>query len=204
MATRGRPRAFDRDKALRAALDVFRERGYEGTTLPDLQKAMGGLAPPSFYAAFKSKEDLFLEAVELYVESMGSRPARALESGATTRASVEALLNEAVSTFAARGEPKGCLVILGSLNIESAAIRAKLEPMRRALPNMLEARIKKGIKDGDVPKGTNVAAIASFYTTVVHGLALRARDETTRDDLAATVHGAMSAWTPLVTTKTRK
>src|SRR5688572_6264894 len=134
MATRGRPRAFDREKALRAALDVFRERGYEATTLPQLQKAMGGLAPPSFYAAFKSKEHLFFEALELYTESFGSRPARALESGATARAGIEGLLNEAVETFNARGEPKGCLVLLSAMNCFTPAVQARLKPMRTRLP----------------------------------------------------------------------
>jgi AcrR family transcriptional regulator len=196
MATRGRPRAFDREKALRAALDVFRERGYEATTLPQLQKVMGGLAPPSFYAAFKSKEALFLEALELYAESMGSRPRRALEGGATAQAGVEGLLNEAIETFGARGEPKGCLVILGSMNCFSPVPQARLREMRSRLPAFIEARIRRGIREGDVPKGADVKAMAAFYTSVVHGIALRARDEATRDELKATLRGAMSAWAP--------
>ena len=55
MAVRGRPRTFDREQALRSALEVFWERGYDGATLEELQAAMGGIAPPSFYAAFRSK-----------------------------------------------------------------------------------------------------------------------------------------------------
>jgi AcrR family transcriptional regulator len=199
MATRGRPRAFDREQALRAALDVFRERGYEATTLPHLQKVMGGLAPPSFYAAFKSKQQLFLEALALYADNFGSRPARALESGATARAGIEGLITEAVETFSARGEPKGCLVILGTLNCSDSSVQARLKVMRRQLPTFIEARIRRGIRDGDVPKGADVEAMTAFYTTVVHGIALRSRDEASREDLLATVRGAMGAWDSFLT-----
>jgi AcrR family transcriptional regulator len=55
MATRGRPRTFDRDDALRRAMTVFWARGYEGATLDELKEAMGGITSPSFYAAFGSK-----------------------------------------------------------------------------------------------------------------------------------------------------
>ncbi|MFO6383968.1 TetR family transcriptional regulator, partial [Pseudomonas aeruginosa] len=51
MATRGRPRAFDRDTALQRAMDVFWVRGYEGASLAALTEAME-IRPPSLYAAF--------------------------------------------------------------------------------------------------------------------------------------------------------
>ena len=73
MARRRSPRGFDREEALRRAMDVFWSLGYEGATLTDLQEAMGGITAPSFYAAFGSKENLFREAVELYIETHASR-----------------------------------------------------------------------------------------------------------------------------------
>ena len=66
MAKRGRPAGFDRAEALRHAMELFWARGYEGATLGDLQAAMGGISPPSFYHAFGSKEELFKEVAELY------------------------------------------------------------------------------------------------------------------------------------------
>ena len=64
-AVRGRPREFDVEEALAAALHVFWEKGYEGASLTDLTEAMG-ITRPSLYAAFGNKEDLFKRALDLY------------------------------------------------------------------------------------------------------------------------------------------
>src|SRR5688572_6810389 len=64
-AKRGRPRAFDAEKALDAALEVFWRKGYEGTSLPDLTKAMA-INRPSLYAAFGNKEQLFRRVLDRY------------------------------------------------------------------------------------------------------------------------------------------
>ena len=63
----GRPRAFDLETALDRALQVFWRKGYEGTSLSDLTKAMG-INRPSLYAAFGNKEALFRKALDRYAE----------------------------------------------------------------------------------------------------------------------------------------
>src|SRR5437868_11723100 len=93
---RGRPRSFDRQEALCAALRVFREHGYEGTSMTDLQEALGGLSPPSIYAAFGSKEQLFKEATDLYHTKLRAAAGRAMAEVTTTKAAVEAMLRCAV------------------------------------------------------------------------------------------------------------
>src|SRR4051812_10311305 len=63
----GRPRGFDEDSALEAAMRVFWEKSYEGATLTDLTKAMG-INRSSMYAAFGDKEALFHLVMERYRE----------------------------------------------------------------------------------------------------------------------------------------
>src|SRR6187402_395278 len=72
MSQRGRPRTFDRDAAIVSAMHLFWEHGYESTSLSQLKAAIGeGISAPSFYAAFESKEALYKEALERYMEIYG-------------------------------------------------------------------------------------------------------------------------------------
>ena len=73
-------------------MELFWARGYEGATLDDLQAAMGGISPPSFYHAFGSKEALFKEVAELYIASVCGPPVRAMEEARTAREGIEAML----------------------------------------------------------------------------------------------------------------
>ena len=61
----GRPRAFDAEKALDRAMQVFWRKGYLGTSLSDLTDAMG-INRPSLYAAFGNKKSLFRKALDRY------------------------------------------------------------------------------------------------------------------------------------------
>src|SRR5580693_10016296 len=64
---RGRPAAFDRAVALQAAMKLFWERGYEGTSFDNLISAMG-ISASSFYNSFGSKEALYCEATQAYLD----------------------------------------------------------------------------------------------------------------------------------------
>src|SRR5919112_1807947 len=98
MAERGRPRAFDRSAALRRAMEVFWQCGYEGASLGDLTAAMG-INRPSLYAAFGCKEALFREAVALYDAEEGAEADRALRECRTAREAIEAVLRDKARTY---------------------------------------------------------------------------------------------------------
>lgn len=196
----GRPLSFDREEALRRAMDLFWAVGYEGATLEDLQTAMGGLSAPSLYNAFGSKEELFEAAVDLYAAEVGGPRLAALERAPTAKAGVAAMLTAAVEIFTLPGRPKGCLIATGAARCSRAgqAAQAYLESLRRRAPEPIRARLARGVAEGDVPEGADLDAITAFYATVVQGLALRAGDGVGRAALDAAVAGAMAAWEPLI------
>lgn len=196
MSKRGRPRSFDRDEALRQAMEVFWEKGYEGASLDDLQAAMGGINPPSFYAAFGSKEQLFLEAIRLYTETVGAKPMRVLMEEPTARGGVEAMLRESAAVFSGHGTPRGCLLVLGAINCTPAGrnIQEHMSGYRAQTPVVIRQRLKRAMAEGDLPAALDPEPLASFYAAVLMGLSIRARDGATRGELDRAIDCAMAAW----------
>ncbi|SFB65105.1 transcriptional regulator, TetR family [Rhizobium sp. NFR07] len=197
-AKRGRPMSFDREEALEQAMGVFWRKGYIGTSMNDLTAAMG-IASPSLYAAFGSKEKLYHEALNHYVSLHQEAVARIMEMP-TARESVEGLLRNAVSAFSRTSFPSGCMLeqTAGEAGDLSPEIDVSLSNLRAANDANFLSRLRKGIEDGDVAACTDASAVAAFYATVRKGLSLSARGGTGTDELNTVVTSAMKAWPKLI------
>lgn len=200
MAQRGRPRSFDRTMALRQAMEVFWQKGYDNASMADLTAAMG-LNPPSLYAAFGSKEGLFREAVVLYAETEGSGIWEGISAAPTARAAMAHLLEATALAYTSGTRPRGCLIVLGAPQAECAspAIREDLKGRRLDGVRILKERLERAVTEGELPDHVDCAAIANFYATVQHGMSIRARDGASREMLLSVAGGAMAAWDRLAT-----
>lgn len=199
MATRGRPRTFDPDTALRQALDLFWERGYEGTSLNDLAEGMG-IASASIYACFGSKEDLFRKVMMLYGTTSGEPPRRALREQPTACAAIHEMLRATADEITRPDTPHYCMLILAAPTgaVENHAIREFLADLRRDMFTAIKDRLARGVTDGDLTaSAAGLDAIARYYTTVVQGLSIQARDGADRGELEAVITCAMAAWDTL-------
>ena len=169
----GRPRAFDTEKALAAALGVFWRKGYEGTSLPDLTEAMG-INRPSLYAAFGNKEELFRKALDSYVEQSEASFREAFKAP-TARATVELIFQNLIAKTNCPKGQGGCFLVQTGLSTSDAAspIRDELCRRRAKTETMLKERFTRAITEGDLPKQTNAAELASYINTVIQGIAVR-------------------------------
>lgn len=199
MAIRGRPRAFEPDVALRRAMEVFWEHGYEGASMAELTRAMG-INSPSLYATFGGKERLFKSAVELYGNEVGAITFQALDGKPTAREAVAAMLLDNVVAFTEPGHPRGCMIVLAANNCtpQNESVRQYLAGLRSRVLAAIKHRLDAGVVAGELPAGTDTSALAMFYATVHSGLSIQARDGHSRKRLRGAAEAAMAAWDTLV------
>src|ERR1700712_5295162 len=167
----GRPRSFDRDVALAAALEQFWRTGYEETSVAMLTSAMG-VTPPSLYAAFGDKHRLFEEASALYFR----RALAAVDSAATlptAQQAVARMLDDTAHAHTDAATPAGCLMLT----------EPRLEAQREVLHQRIKDRLDRGVRDGDLAPTTHTDHLASFLVAVMRGMSGRARDGGTLEDL---------------------
>ncbi|MFB4250857.1 TetR/AcrR family transcriptional regulator [Pseudomonas idahonensis] len=172
----GRPREFDRNQALRQALELFWARGFETTSMADLVAALG-IASARIYAAFGSKEALFREAIELYESHEGGFADQALGE-ASAYVAIERMLKEAVALYTRAGHPQGCMVVSSAVNCSSDndSVREWLAEHRRARTASIIQRLEAAVQSGELPAHTDATSLGDYYSTVLHGLSVQARD----------------------------
>ena len=174
---RGGPRTFDRDQAVDTAMRLFWRHGYEGVSLNDLTSAIG-VAPPSIYAAFGSKADLYREALDHYFGLPGA--VQVLGATATLPETVETLLRRAVDAVTDPAGERGCMVSSGMLQCasENSGLALELVERRNGMREMIAETLTRWL---DQERATS---LARYLVAVLQGLSVQARDGASREELA--------------------
>ncbi|WP_027168684.1 TetR/AcrR family transcriptional regulator [Mesorhizobium sp. WSM3224] len=190
----GRPRAFDPDRALDAAMHLFWEHGYEATSLAMLREAMG-LTPPQIYNAFTDKETLFRKALARYHETEIGFALEALSAPVSTREAVRRLLLGAAEAYSRLGKPGGCLFVNGALaaSPQAQAIADELKAYRKASEAAIAERLAKGRAEGDLPESPSVEGLAKYIAGVMNGMSIQARDGASVEELRILAQTALAA-----------
>jgi AcrR family transcriptional regulator len=177
----GRPRSFDRDAALSAAVELFWRSGYEETSIAALTAAMG-VTPPSLYAAFGDKRRLFEEASAVYF----ARTCEGLDAAValpTAHEAIGRMLDDTARAHTDAATPPGCLMLT----------EPRLDAQRAVLHRRIEDRLNRGVRDQDLPAATDTDGLASFLVAVMRGMSGCARDGGTREDLLGIAQAAKAA-----------
>lgn len=148
----GRPRGFDIDEALLAAMQAFWTRGYDATSLRDLTEAMG-ISGPSLYAAFGDKRELYLKTIERYADVDACAPIVAFEAEPDIEAAVRGFLTEViVHSTASDGGATGCF-LASCVSTTVGEVEGVAERMVKAITDTddrLATRFDRAVKEGQL------------------------------------------------------
>ncbi len=187
MSVRGRPREFDRDVALEKALNLFWQHGYEPTSLAMLCSELG-IRPPSFYAAFTSKEALFIEAIHHYDRKYWTKIFRQLEeSNAPLSAALTEFFERAVEVLVNPEHPRGCMVVIAATNLSAKEerIATLMKTLRRDTRAVFLRRLRRAQTEKEFRGDPETTADA--LNIFLEGMSVQARDGISKNDLLKTV-----------------
>jgi TetR/AcrR family transcriptional repressor of nem operon len=187
-----RSKEFDPEVALEKALELFWERGYEGTSMADLVAHLG-IARASVYGTFGGKRELYLKALELYlarhdvVEPL-SRPGPVLPA-------LRAFLDSYVAECLADELRRGCMVV--NTAVEFAArdpvVSRKVAESWAGLETALAAALSRARAQGEIPAGKDPHALARFLLVLLQGVRVLGRADPDPRRLRDAVDQAMAA-----------
>ncbi|MFI7616026.1 TetR/AcrR family transcriptional regulator [Nonomuraea terrae] len=187
-----RTKEFDPDAALQKALELFWERGYEATSMADLVERLG-IARASIYATFGGKRELYLKALERYVEQCDvveplSQPGPALPA-------IRAFLDAYVAECLADELRRGCMVVNTAVEFGSRdpVVSRKVVASWAEMEAVLAGALVRARAQGEIPAGKDPHALARFLLVLVQGVRVLGRADPDPRRLRDAVDQAMNA-----------
>ncbi|EHH02408.1 TetR/AcrR family transcriptional regulator [Agrobacterium radiobacter] len=192
---RGRPRLLDRNAGLDVAARLFWERGYEGTSIADLTHAMG-ITPPSLYATFGSKEELFRLALDHSIAQQSQRRSEMLQAKIPAYEALATYLYDIAEGDTQPDKPRGCIVSTAVLqhSEENASVARTAAAWREAAIQILKTRFDRAVSEGELPEQTDTDTLARFYGAIIQGMSAQACDGACTARLKDLVDVALTAW----------
>lgn len=190
---RGRPRKTDPDEALRTAMRIFWEKGFEGTSMADLAAATG-MAKPGLYATFGDKETLYAKALTHYYQALGGPLLDDLVGSpdplrVVLRRCLEAVARSAID----RTCPGGCFVLNSMM--ESAGQSGPhidlAKTFDRKRRDAFARRFRAARSRGELPEEADVKGLAEFFSGQLLALAALGRSGASRKALERFIDVAM-------------
>lgn len=191
-----RPREFQEDEVLDAAIECFWRRGLEATSVRDLSEATG-LGQPSLYNAFGDKQELFARSLERYAEQSMRARIRRLEAAHTPADAIRAFFRELIKRSLADPDRRGCLIVNSALEVapHDAAMRRVIEGYLVEIENFFLRCLQKARDDGSLDATHDVRDLARQFLGLLLGLRVAARSRPQRELLEGMVRPALAVLT---------
>ncbi|GIP26625.1 TetR family transcriptional regulator [Paenibacillus sp. J23TS9] len=166
-----RPREFDEEKALDAAMQIFWEKGFEATSLSDLTSRMG-IQRPSIYSAFGDKKELFEAALRKYTRSHSAYVRASLQNNSSVQEGFRAFFENLVAKEYDKSPNRGCFCI--NTMVELSPHDEKFEVLTREhqmyLSVIFQEAIERGVQSGELKSDLNIKGLAQTLVVSLIGL----------------------------------
>ncbi|MEU9380794.1 TetR family transcriptional regulator [Streptomyces sp. NPDC048279] len=186
-----RTKEFEPEVALRRAVDVFWERGYEKTSMEDLVQRMG-IGRRSLYDTFGDKHALFLQALRTYTAQQDAQTAEIAEKAANARQAIRWLLETSLAD--------GSVLRRGCLAVNTSTEAATSDPEASAVlerhfahgRQLVQGLVERGRRDGTITADHDTATLTATVFNAWLGLRVRVRAGASLDQLAADINAMLA------------
>ncbi|GGR31053.1 TetR/AcrR family transcriptional regulator [Streptomyces roseolus] len=167
-----RTKEFDPGAALQAALDLFWARGYEATSMADLVEHLG-IGRASLYATFGSKHELYLKAMDRYLETRDPRLVEELSAPGPALPAVRALVRRFAAEATAEGlRLSGCFVTNSAAELapRDPAVARRVELSWEQIETLLHAALTRARAQGELPGDRDPRALSRMLLVLLQGI----------------------------------
>lgn len=183
----GRPKEFSEAAALEQAMEVFWVKGYEATSLSDLIAAMG-ISKSSFYETFGSKHELFVTAIEHYINTQVGKLVQLLDNEPSGKKAIEQVFQNMVESGFPQSGKRGCMICNCAVElaprdpVAAQKVALGMEQMERAFYRA----IIRGQESGEIPLVHGARSLARFLVNSANGMLVMAKANRGREVMGDT------------------
>ncbi|WP_225510672.1 TetR/AcrR family transcriptional regulator [Rhizobium leguminosarum] len=188
----GRPREFEIDIAVRKAMDVFWRRGFHDASLPDLLDGME-ISRGSFYKAFVDKRDVFLRALDVYIDDAVRKVGDALHSNPSPKAAIREAFSQVVEISSGEEGLRGCFGVLAAVEMlpDDVEVTARISKLFRRLQDLYAATLIRAQTLGEIDPKLDERTLARFLVCQIQGMRVLGKVGAGRSDMKALVDVAL-------------
>ena len=171
-----RPKEFEPDAALQAAMELFWEHGYEATSMAMLTERLG-LGRASLYATFGDKRHLYRMALQRYLATRDPDPIELLSRPGPALPAVHALVDQYVEESLRDPDRKGCLVVNSATELlpGDRDLTRIIESSWDRLEVALTSALLRARAQGELGTGRDPRALARFLLVFLQGVRVLAK-----------------------------
>ncbi|MEM7230836.1 MAG: TetR/AcrR family transcriptional regulator [Planctomycetota bacterium] len=166
-----RPREFDTDQVLDAAMDAFWKRGYEATSLADLMDATG-LQKGSIYKAFGDKHQLFLQVLRRYLEGGFQTLTQLLDGSESPAAGIRQWLSQVGQMCDDSDDPRGCFAMNSVIELapHDDQVCGTLHEHFQSVAGLVSRTVERGQEIGEFRRDRSAQELTEFMMLFVGGI----------------------------------